>query len=269
VNAKRNTCAPLVVVWAFRVLPDNRPEFEIAYGPQGLWAQLFRKSDDYIRTELHSDTRVEGLYFTLDFWRSRAAFCDFKERNLAAYKSLDERCSSLTTDETFLAEYETLEQVSEFLASHGLPCTKVRPASPADVPAMLALEKSSPSAAHWSESGYKAMFDPSAPERIALVLQDSKQQVQGFAVARIAGDECELENIVVQESSRRSGYGRMLLHTIIASACVQGLTRILLEVRESNQAARRFYENLGFELTGRRSYYANPTEDALMYELTL
>ena len=262
--------AGLIIVWEFRVSAGNRSEFESAYGPEGLWAHLFRKSDGYIRTELHRDERNPGRYFTLDFWQSRSAFSDFKERNLAAYKSIDQQCAALTTEETFIAEYESLEQVSEFLASHGFPGTSVRSASPADVPAILALEKSSPSAAHWSESAYHAMFGPSAPERIALVLQDSNRQVQGFAIARIAGSDCELENIVVQESSRRQSFGRTLLHAITAAASLRRLTRMLLEVRESNLAARLFYENLGFELTGRRrSYYAHPPEDAIMYRLTL
>jgi len=41
---------------------------------------------------------------------------------------------------------------------------------------------------------------------------------------------------------------------------------VFLEVRESNTAARRLYQKLGFEETGRRkSYYSNPVEDAVLY----
>ena len=262
--------APLIIVWEFRVAADKRAEFESAYGPDGLWAQLFRRGEGYIRTELYHDARVEDRYFTLDFWQSRAAFYSFKEHNLAAYKSLDQQCSTLTAQEAFLAEYETLEQISVFLASHGFTCTSVRAASPADVPEILGLEQSSSSAAHWPESAYRAMFDPDAPQRIALLLEDSSQQLKGFVVARIAGDDCEVENIVVRKSGRRSGYGRMLLHTVIASASLQRIARIFLEVRESNQVARRFYEKLGFELSGRRTdYYSNPAEDAVTYVLQL
>jgi ribosomal-protein-alanine N-acetyltransferase len=270
VNAKPKMRAPLTIVWEFRVPEYKRAEFESAYGPDGLWAQFFRRGEGYIRTGLYRDTKVEGRYFTLDYWRSRAAFYSFKEHNLAAYKSLDQQCSTLTAEEKFLAEYETLEQVTAFLASHGFPCTNVRPACPADLPAIFALERSSPSAAHWPESAYRALFDPHAPQRIALVLEDNKQQVHGVAIARIFERDCELENIVVEESSRRNGYGRMLLHTVIAAATLQRITQILLEVRESNHVARSFYERLGFEFLGRRrSYYTNPLEDALNYRLLL
>jgi ribosomal-protein-alanine N-acetyltransferase len=41
-------------------------------------------------------------------------------------------------------------------------------------------------------------------------------------------------------------------------------------VRESNQAARALYIQLGFEESGRRKlYYANPQEDAVLYRLVL
>jgi ribosomal-protein-alanine N-acetyltransferase len=261
---------PLIIAWEFRVAADKRAEFERAYGADGVWAQFFRRGEGYIRTELYHDPKVEGRYFTLDFWQSRAAFYGFKEHNLAAYKALDQQCSTLTAEETFLAEYETLEQANVFLASHGFACMNVRPASPVDLPAILALEQSSHSAAHWREPAYRAMFDPDAPQRIALVLQDSKQQLHGFAVARATVSDCELENIVVKKSSRRSGYGRMLLHAVIAAASFQSITCMFLEVRESNLAARLFYEKLGFEFSGRRTaYYQHPSEDAITYVLEL
>jgi ribosomal-protein-alanine N-acetyltransferase len=41
-------------------------------------------------------------------------------------------------------------------------------------------------------------------------------------------------------------------------------------VRQSNTAAQNLYTKAGFEQTGRRkSYYANPIEDAVLYRLTL
>ena len=47
------------------------------------------------------------------------------------------------------------------------------------------------------------------------------------------------------------------------SACA---SKIFLEVRESNQPARRLYEKHGFrEIGRRRRYYQNPLEDAILY----
>ena len=269
-SAEAKPQAHFIAAWEFCPRPEKRREFEEAYGPSGDWAQLFQKAEGYIRTELYRDEKKPGRYFTLDFWQSRAAFCTFKQQNSAEYRALDEKCSALTEEENFIGEYTTPEQLNEFLAMHEFPHTKVRPASPADVPAILALERSCVVAAHWPESAYCTAFDPGAPERIALVLEDNDEELRGFLIARTSDKDWELENIVVDGSSRRRGLGRMLLHTLIASASVRRASRIFLEVRESNLAARALYENCGFMLSGRRnSYYGSPPEDAILYHLQL
>ena len=56
----------------------------------------------------------------------------------------------------------------------------------------------------------------------------------------------------------------------VATASARGIHRIMLEVRESNLAARRLYEKLGFSCDGERSaYYRNPVEKALLYSIRL
>jgi [ribosomal protein S18]-alanine N-acetyltransferase len=45
-----------------------------------------------------------------------------------------------------------------------------------------------------------------------------------------------------------------------------GSESVVLEVRESNHSARKFYEKWGFEETGhRKRYYSHPVEDAVLY----
>ena len=47
-------------------------------------------------------------------------------------------------------------------------------------------------------------------------------------------------------------------------------TRIMLEVREGNEAARRFYEKCGFTEDGiRKNYYENPQENAILMSKSL
>lgn len=154
----------------------------------------------------------------------------------------------------------------------------LRPADAADIPAVMALERAAPFAAHWSEQSYRATFEANAAPRIALVIDDGLMHgnsLQGFLIARInglnsQGAGCELENIVVAEGNQRRGFGRMLLQALIAAAGAHKAKSIFLEVRESNTPARTLYENCGFGITGRRkSYYNNPSEDALQYTLTL
>ena len=146
---------------------------------------------------------------------------------------------------------------------------KIRPATSADIASMLALEQAAPSAAHWAEQTYQAMFDADAPPRIALVAE-FEGNLCAFAIARLSPDECELENIVVEEAQRRRGIGHMLLRALIAAVREKKAAHLLLEVRESNHAARALYEGCGFTLSSRRrNYYANPSEDALTYNLAL
>jgi ribosomal-protein-alanine N-acetyltransferase len=55
----------------------------------------------------------------------------------------------------------------------------------------------------------------------------------------------------------------------LSQAHAAGAVTVLLEVRESNVAARRLYRKLGFTEHGRRSnYYLQPAEDALLLSVT-
>ena len=55
------------------------------------------------------------------------------------------------------------------------------------------------------------------------------------------------------------------MHHVLVDAARSGVRRATLEVRESNVAARRLYERLGFTVTAKRpKYYAQPEEDALI-----
>jgi ribosomal-protein-alanine N-acetyltransferase len=122
---------------------------------------------------------------------------------------------------------------------------------------------------HWSEETYQKVFEPGAPERRLWVIED-RAQLQAFLIARFSEVECELENLVVAKQHRRRGLGSQLLQALIAIARQRNLERVLLEVRESNQAARSLYEKAGFEENGRRgAYYTQPQEDAILFSLTL
>ena len=50
----------------------------------------------------------------------------------------------------------------------------------------------------------------------------------------------------------------------------QKITRIMLEVRENNEAARQFYGKCGFTKDGiRRNYYESPKENAVLMSVNL
>ena len=78
-------------------------------------------------------------------------------------------------------------------------------------------------------------------------------------------DEGQITNIAVHPDYRRQGYGRRVLEAMLEEASNRGLCQISLEVRASNLAAITLYEQSGFVCVGRRrSFYRQPTEDALV-----
>ena len=95
-----------VTLWEFQVKPDSISAFEKIYGPDGAWAQLFRKSPNYLGTELLRDLDHPGHYLALDRWTSREALQHFKQQHHSAYAALDLECEALTERETRLGDFE-------------------------------------------------------------------------------------------------------------------------------------------------------------------
>ena len=144
----------------------------------------------------------------------------------------------------------------------------IRPATPADIPAMMRLVSHSATAAHWSREQYERVFGGDSPRREAWVIVENV--LQGFLVAHEVAGEWEIENIAVAGPARRRGLGTRLLGEFLRRAQAEGATAIFLEVRESNHAARALYEKWAFIESGRRlRYYGRPEEDAIVYRLAL
>jgi len=145
----------------------------------------------------------------------------------------------------------------------------IRPATEADIAALFALERVSPTAAHWSREQYQAMFSGQELSRTILVIEDD-DFVRGFLGGLAVHQEWEIENLVVDPTARRRGLGARLLKAFVDMARQRGADAIFLEVRESNTAARRLYEKCSFRQTGtRKRYYQSPEEDAVLLRLDL
>jgi len=143
---------------------------------------------------------------------------------------------------------------------------RIRRATVADIPTLMALEKQATTAAHWSSEQYQTIFSGEAPPRVALVVEE-RAGVHGFIIGRALDDEWEIENLAVAGSARLRGLGTRLVGGFLDLARA-GAHSVFLEVRESNQAARRLYEKCAFVEVGRRQrYYLEPAEDAIMYRL--
>ncbi len=94
--------------------------------------------------------------------------------------------------------------------------------------------------------------------------------VVGYSIGWFVLDELHVLNLAVDPERRRRGVARELLRDLLAAAEKQGCRHAALELRSSNQDARRLYQEYGFKPVAiRRDYYRCPTEDALVMLLDL
>ena len=115
------------------------------------------------------------------------------------------------------------------------------------------IQAASPEAAQWAPADYL---------RYDCRVSVCGIRVAGFLVSRaLAEGETELLNLAVAPEFRRQGVARKLVESLLAES--PGV--VYLEVRESNRAARTFYNHMGFqEVSSRSGYYQVPLEAAIV-----
>lgn len=97
-------------------------------------------------------------------------------------------------------------------------------------------------------------------------------ETTGYGIMMVAAGEAHLLNLGIAAPWQGQGLGQQFLHHLIDVAHDHHAGIMLLEVRTSNEAARRLYAKAGFKvLTIRRHYYpaSQGREDALLMELKL
>lgn len=133
----------------------------------------------------------------------------------------------------------------------------IRPATPADLPALAALEQA-------------ALPDPWTPAQLAgelaqpitrALLAGDGTQPLGYALGRVVAGEAEVLRVAVHPAHRRQGLGRALLRALHAACAAE---EVFLEVRAGNTAAIALYEAEGYARVGRRPGYYADGEDAVV-----
>jgi ribosomal-protein-alanine N-acetyltransferase len=133
----------------------------------------------------------------------------------------------------------------------------IRPATSADVDAVVALEQTCLGEDAWSRRLVEQGIAAALPT-VSYLVAELDGDVVGHAVSSAAGDDAELQRIAVAPAYRRTGVASALLAEVEHRAAADGATRLLLEVREDNTTAAAFYESRGFAEVGRRrGYYRN------------
>lgn len=98
----------IYVLWEFQVSVENRAKFETAYKGDGIWGQLFQRDSAYVKTILVRNDERAGSYLTIDVWKNRESYLQFKHRFGADYAKIDKDCEALTDGERLIGIYEEI-----------------------------------------------------------------------------------------------------------------------------------------------------------------
>ena len=167
---------------------------------------------------------------------------------------------------------------------------RVREMAAEDLEAVARLEGELFGAEAWSRdllaAELKVSHGPRADRRYVAVESDAADhaadrdggvgldgpRLLGYAGLYHAGglSGADLLTIATIPSARGRGIASLMLIELVSTAREVGCPDVLLEVRQSNEAAQRLYARHGFVTIGRRRrYYQAPPEDAVVMRLTL
>ena len=137
----------------------------------------------------------------------------------------------------------------------------IRPMEDRDISTVEQIEKSILSLP-WSDKSFADAAN--TPENVYLVCECTGE-IAGYCGMWTVLGEGNITNIAVSPAYRRSGVAEALLKELERRARLKDVTIFFLEVRQSNEAAKRLYEKLGYSPIGvRKRFYEKPVEDAIV-----
>lgn len=143
----------------------------------------------------------------------------------------------------------------------------IRALRPEEAGSVAEILRQSPEAVFWPETSVREVLEWKG---ILALACEARGEVGGFLIARQVQEEAEVLNLAVAPQSRRKGEGGTLLRTAVVEFRKRGVSRVFLEVRESNAAGIAFYKKHSFSQVGRREgYYRDPVEAAIVMEIRL
>lgn len=138
----------------------------------------------------------------------------------------------------------------------------VRPMRMSDIPAVHEIERTSFNEP-WPEHALRQELTGNRLARYLVAERDGR--IVGYAGVWMMVDDAHITTFGVHPDERRRGVGLRILLAVADLAIDLGAGRLTLEVRPSNEPARRLYTRFGFIVAGRRPrYYTDDGEDALI-----
>jgi len=141
----------------------------------------------------------------------------------------------------------------------------LRPMLMGDIPQIVAIEKKS-FPTPWSPYAFACeLRDNEFAYYMVVTPADDPYTVVGYGGMWLIIDEDHITNIAITPAYRGKALGEFLMKGMMDLAVKKRARRMTLEVRVSNDTAKRLYERMGFVSAGLRpGYYIDTNEDAVI-----
>ncbi len=87
----------------------------------------------------------------------------------------------------------------------------------------------------------------------------------GYILANYSFEQADIECVYVYNGFRKRGLAKALIDNLLGRLKLKGVTKVFLEVRESNIPAITLYSKCGFNQISVRKKYYNGVENALIF----
>jgi [ribosomal protein S18]-alanine N-acetyltransferase len=140
----------------------------------------------------------------------------------------------------------------------------ILPARRDDLAAIMIVERSSfGPPEQWSERSW--LGELLGHGRTILIAR--AHQPVGVITIQTTGELADLHRLAVAPAHRRQGVGTALVRSALEVVRQLGARAVILEVRDTNEAAIMLYQKLGFEQLAARQNYYGPGQHALILKL--
>jgi [ribosomal protein S18]-alanine N-acetyltransferase len=138
----------------------------------------------------------------------------------------------------------------------------IRDMTEGDLKEVLAIERAAFSEP-WSENMFRQELR--LPLSNCLTANTADEGIAGYIIFWMIAGEVHLHSIAVRKDLQERGVASALMREMVRRAREQCALCAILEVRPSNEKARRLYDKFGFKVQGIRPlYYSDTGEDALV-----
>ena len=118
----------------------------------------------------------------------------------------------------------------------------------------------------WSKKQWVNEFKKEGTNTFGLLITNL---VIGICVFQVVLDEAQINFFVVNQKYRKKGFGTYLMSYLIKECEKSNLTKLFLDVSNTNFTAEKFYNNFDFSTVRIRKNYYKDGSDALLKEKKL